>query len=143
MPIWLLLLPPSSPAALPFRFSPRSHVHVKRRNQTFVIPCRNTDQHTIGYVKSQVAKAVSDHDSDQDWTPDQLRLLLPNEPGTELGDDDTLDQHKLGLAPNQKRPTNSPRVLYMVFQVADNEWESVDIEPLEVDAPPAVMAAGS
>lgn len=90
-----------------------SYVRVKRQSQTFFVTC-NPD-HTIRYIKDQIAAATKD-----ELAADQLRLLLPSKKGPKvLKDEDVL----------QALEIKTDAVLHMVQKISDNEWEPVDIFP--------------
>lgn len=67
-----------------------------------------------------MARAVQQHSEKNDYAAASLRLLLPD--GTVLQDDVAITEYGV------KEDT----VLHVVFPVADNEWESVDIVSTEM-----------
>jgi len=79
--------------------------------------CQPSD--TMAFLKEQIALA------NMECKADQMRLIL----GTKtLADADTVAQHELA----------NEGELYVVFQISDSEWESVQVEDME-----ASMASGS
>jgi len=88
-----------------------SYIRVKRRNQTFCLLCNNSD--SVQTVKEQLAMAAKQHlDNDAVVDANDMRLLYN---GSVLQDDETLQDFK------------DDSVLHVVFKVADNEYEPVDI----------------
>jgi len=92
-----------------------SYIRIKRRNQTFCLLCNNTD--SIQSVKEQLAMAAKQHLDDAEVGADDMRLLWND---SILHDTDTLHELK------------DDSVLHLVFKVADNEYESVDIVTTEL-----------
>jgi hypothetical protein len=112
-----LLMPPEFIVFLSrsccFSFSiPNRYVRIKRQNQTYFVMCNPDD--TVGFLKQQVALAAKD-----EWKPEQMRMILPKG-NTVLKDSDTLKQHEDEI--------KSESELYVVFQISQGEWESVNIE---------------
>jgi hypothetical protein len=68
---------------------------------------------TVGYLKQQVALA-----NKKEWKAEQMRVILPKG-NTVLEDSDKLEEHE-----EIKNETE----LYVVFQISEQEWESVNIE---------------
>lgn len=98
-------------AHLLFSLGACSYLRVERRNQTFCLLCETSD--TIASLKTQLALAASQHSTDG-VDADQMRLLLDT---TVLEDDSTIAGLEL----------KDDAVLYLVYAVADNEYESVDV----------------
>lgn len=73
--------------------------------------CKPDD--TVGYLKQQVALA-----NKKEWKAEQMRVILPKG-NTVLEDSDKLEEHE-----EIKNETE----LYVVFQISEQEWESVSIE---------------
>jgi hypothetical protein len=72
--------------------------------------CKPDD--TVGYLKQQVALA-----NKKEWKAEQMRVILPKD-NTVLEDSDKLEEHEI------KNETE----LHVVFQISEQEWESVSIE---------------
>jgi len=68
-------------------------------------------------VKEQVALATK-----ESWKTDQMRLIVPKN-NQVLKDDEPLAKH-----------TENDSELHVVFQISENEWESVDVESTLVAA---------
>ena len=101
---------PSRSLTFPFRYLFHSYIRIKRRNQTFCLLCNHTD--SIQSVKEQLAMATKQHMDDAAVGAEDMRLLWND---SILQDSDTL------------RELKDDCVLHLVFKVADDEYESVDI----------------
>jgi hypothetical protein len=85
--------------------------------------CKPED--TVQYLKEQVSIA-----SKRQYNADQMRMILPKG-NTVLNDDDKIEKHEDQLKTESE--------LYVVFQIADGEWEQVNIE----DTQAALAAEGA
>ncbi len=83
---------------------------MKRYNQTYFVMCQPDD--TVAFVKQQVAIANTE------YKEDQMRLILPKD-NIVLQDEDKLAKYGDEI----KNETE----LHVVFQISDEEWESVAI----------------
>ena len=83
---------------------------MKRQNQTYFVMCHPED--TVEFVKQQVALANTEYKASQ------MRLILPKN-NTVLQDEDKLEKHGDEIKNESE--------LYVVFQISDNEWESVAV----------------
>lgn len=91
----------------------KSYLRLRRKNQTFFILCQPTQN--VAFLKTQVEIALKDRD--EETTSDCMRLLDPT--GTVMEDDDTLE----GIANESE--------FHVVFSIADDEWEPVDLVDLD------------
>jgi hypothetical protein len=75
-------------------------------------------------LKQQVALAAKD-----EWKPEQMRIILPKD-NQVLEDADKILQHE---------DIKNESELYVVFQISQDEWESVHIEATQAvgDSNPA------
>jgi prolyl oligopeptidase PreP (S9A serine peptidase family) len=87
------------------------YLRLKRQNQVYFVMCKPDD--TVGYLKQQVALA-----NKKEWKAEQMRVILPKD-NTVLEDSEKLEEHE-----EIKNETE----LYVVFQISEQEWESVNIE---------------
>lgn len=94
-----------------YKLAPSRYVRLKRQNQVYFVMCQPDD--TVGYLKQQVALA-----NKKEWKAEQMRVILPKG-NTVLEDSDKLEEHE-----EIKNETE----LYVVFQISEQEWESVNIE---------------
>jgi hypothetical protein len=78
--------------------------------------CKPED--TVQSLKEQVSIA-----SKREYKADQMRMILPID-STVLNDDDKIEKHDDQLKNESE--------LYVVFQIADGEWEQVTIEDTQV-----------
>lgn len=122
-------------------------MQVKRRNQTFLFLCEATD--SVRTVKERVVAAANQHcgSSDDDDDDDNsnnnkisadLLRLYASDTVTVLLDATLIKEVEGGL-----KDGGDAAVFYVVVQVADDEWEAVDVVSTEMDetAAPPVAAA--
>ena len=98
------------------------YVRVKRQKQTFFVPC--TEKSDIRSIKSSIVAALKNSDKDGDVTEDNMRLLLPAPKSTVLEDGKDLAQYEI----------KNDEVLNVVFQISENQWEQVYVEPTDAGA---------
>jgi hypothetical protein len=108
------------------------YLRIKRRNQTFCLLCQETD--SFGQVKEKIVEIMQQH---ADIRPeqgsavaDEMRLIEAShgDPINDAYDDDTTIQ---------AAQLKDDQVLYLVFRIADNEYEPVEIISTDLqDAPP-------
>ena len=99
----------------PFSISdPTSCLRIKRSNQTYFILCEPED--TIGYLKQQISLATK-----KEVSADHMRII--NKDRQPLEDDtEQVSSHD---------DLKNDSVLYVVFQIADGEWETIHVEETE------------
>jgi hypothetical protein len=107
----------------------KSYVRLRRKNQTFFILCRQPSQDTVGFLKQEVAKALEGRqDEEQESSAiaveaSDVRIIQPTD-GTVLDDDNaTMEGLKI----------ENEAILNVVFKIADNEWEPVDLVEMETE----------
>mmetsp|Transcript_27612 Transcript_27612/g.40602 ORF Transcript_27612/g.40602 Transcript_27612/m.40602 type:complete len:97 (+) Transcript_27612:134-424(+) len=84
---------------------------LRRKNQTYFVMF-DSQQHKALYLKEQVALALG-----EETKPEEMMVKQPD--GTVLNDDDALDH------------LQNEQVLHLVFQIADDEWEPVDLVEMD------------
>jgi hypothetical protein len=98
------------------------YLRIKRRNQTFCVLCQETD--SIGQVKEKIVEIMQQH---ADLRPAQgspaateMRLIKASngEPISDSSDDDNTIQ---------AAQFKDDQVLHLVFHIADNGYEPVEI----------------
>lgn len=85
--------------------------------------CEDSD--TVASVKKKVAAAANQHcgnDKANEISADLLRLLKPD--GSVLKEEDALQDCELNA---------DDAVLHVVVQIADDEWEDVDVVSTELE----------
>lgn len=87
------------------------YVRLKRQNQVYFVMCKPDD--TVGYLKQQLVLA-----NKKEWKAEQMRVILPKG-NTVLEDSVKLEEHE---------EIKNESELYVVFQISEQEWESVNIE---------------
>jgi len=101
------------------------YIRIKRRNQTFCFLCNASD--TVAQLKAKVAAVVKQHPaggkaSDDDDEETLIMQLIHPESTDILEDEDLLSEYEL----------KDNAVLHVVFEVADNEFETVDIQSTDL-----------
>eukprot|EP00540_Astrosyne_radiata_P002790 CAMPEP_0116852384 /NCGR_PEP_ID=MMETSP0418-20121206/17262_1 /TAXON_ID=1158023 /ORGANISM="Astrosyne radiata, Strain 13vi08-1A" /LENGTH=100 /DNA_ID=CAMNT_0004484539 /DNA_START=129 /DNA_END=431 /DNA_ORIENTATION=- len=91
------------------------HVRIRRRNQTFYVLCHASQ--TAIHIKQEIALALQGHDEDPPSDPSEMKLTDPT--GKELEDEDSLQS------------LSNEAELHVVFPIADDEWEPVEIVEYE------------
>ena len=84
---------------------------MKQENQVYFVMCKPDD--TVGYLKQQLVLA-----NKKEWKAEQMRVILPKG-NTVLEDSVKLEEHE---------EIKNESELYVVFQISEQEWESVNIE---------------
>lgn len=94
---------------------------MKRKNQTYCFFCDASD--TVLSLKKKIQNVLSQHPPDGKQEDDaiQMQLIHPDGP-TVLDDEDKLVEYEI--------KDNS--VLHVAFEVADNEFETVEIQSTDL-----------
>eukprot|EP00934_Nitzschia_sp_Nitz4_P009051 Nitzschia sp. Nitz4//scaffold16_size188269//3082//3560//NITZ4_001760-RA/size188269-snap-gene-0.133-mRNA-1//-1//CDS//3329538422//9041//frame0 len=93
------------------------YLTIRRQHQTYCLLASPTD--TVASLQDQISAATQG-----EYQPSQMRLLCEDKDSgmTVLPPEDTLEKHA-----SIQNESN----LYVVFQIADDEWEEVKVESLE------------
>mmetsp|Transcript_47042 Transcript_47042/g.50821 ORF Transcript_47042/g.50821 Transcript_47042/m.50821 type:complete len:102 (+) Transcript_47042:79-384(+) len=91
------------------------YLRIKRLNQTYFVLCNEDD--TIGYLKEQISLATKN-----ETKAEHMRIIIPED---KLILED--DEEKISKYEELRNETE----LYVIFQIAEQEWEGVHIEVTE------------
>lgn len=124
----------------------KSFIRIKRRNQTYGFLCDMTNDKLID-IKTKTVAAMNqfadDNTNNETITTDSIRLMIPTVSSNDSNNDSTNDEDTTPsiiimeddneLLSEYEEILKKNALFYFVLKVAENEYESVDIDSTDLE----------